>query len=471
MAEPSAPTPPHLTGVAALRFGWHLARDQLLATRRVHDAHGPLVVVGNLLPFARQSRTVLLGVPLVLTAGAAFNREALNSTAWRPVSFLPGGPRNSAARRLTENLTRMTGRRHAHYRRLITPALRKTTVDAMGDDMGKLSEEDLASWPAGESVDLVQYIYRLVRLITVELLFGGDRAQGYPIADLAAHLMERKWSAGVISFPVNLPITPYGRSVREAAALERRVIAWADSKRGSIDARDLISIVVNNPDPDGQPSASATIARSIPALVTMASEACQTTLIWALVLLDQHPQVARGLLDELMAASPSIEALMKLPRLEAVIKETMRIIPPVPLQMRVADEDTTLAGQPMPKDARLLLNAFLTNRAGDLYPQADRFLPERWSTIDPNAFQFLTFSGGPRQCPGYAFGMNVMKVALAAILKRYRPALAPNARIDYRVQPTLRPAGPVPVTLHAQDGAFSAAPIVGSIRNLVRLPP
>lgn len=158
------------------------------------------------------------------------------------------------------------------------------------------------------------------------------------------------------------------------------------------------------------------------------------------------------------------------PWLDAVVKEAMRILPPVPLQLRVAEEDTELAGHPVPKGARLVLSAFVTNRITALYPEPDRFQPERWSAINPNAFECMVFSAGPHNCPGYLFGLSVIKAALAAVVTRYRLEISPKARIDYTVQPTLRPVGEVPVILHRQNGVFAAAPISGNIHSLVRLP-
>ena len=81
------------------------------------------------------------------------------------------------------------------------------------------------------------------------------------------------------------------------------------------------------------------------------------------------------------------------------------------------------------------------------------------------------FSAGPHSCPGYWFGSTAVKIALAAILTRYRLALTPGARIDYRVQPTMRPLQSVRALLHHQDGAFNATPIRGRIHDLVKLPP
>jgi cytochrome P450 len=118
-----------------------------------------------------------------------------------------------------------------------------------------------------------------------------------------------------------------------------------------------------------------------------------------------------------------------------------------------------------------MLNTFLTNRAGDLYPAPDTFRPERWSTIAPSAFEFPVFSAGPHTCPGYWFGLTTVKIALAAIVTRYRVELPADARVDYRVQPTLRPRAGLHAVLRREDGSRrTAQPITGGIRNLIKFP-
>jgi cytochrome P450 len=341
--------------------------------------------------------------------------------------------------------------------------------------MTELAETEIASWPVGEPIDLWEYSRRLMRRFAVELLFGGGGEQGYSIADLVSRLMERKWDRRAIAFPVNLPITLYGQIVRESEVLERRLLEWVAAKRGKVDGRDLTSIMVNSPDADGNPSDDAAIVGQIPSLFAAASEASQSVLTWTLLLLMQHPRIAADLFDELRdklgGTSPSLDHAIDLPFLDAVVKESMRILPPVPLQIRVAQCDTTIAGHDVPKGTHVILNTFLTNRTSELYPEGDGFRPERWFTIAPTAFEFPVFSGGPHSCPGYWFGLATIKVALAAILTRYRMNLPLDARIDYRVQPTMRPLESVPVLLGLQDGdRLSATPISGKIRNLVRFP-
>jgi cytochrome P450 len=466
-------TPVRLTGPAALRWGLRFARDPLMATRQCFEAHGGFVMLANAVPFVRPRGVALLGVPLVLTAGAAFHRELLSDPAtWRGVSLLPGGPRGSAARRIGAGLTRMTGRRHAHYRSVIAPALRKSSIDALTARMATLAQAEVATWPVGEPVELWELTRRLMRKMAIELLFGGD-PEGYRIADLVSRLMEGKWSPGAF-IPLNLPITPYGRIVRTAQVLERRLLDWIAGKRGARDEHDLGSLMINSPDADGTPPSDEAIAGQLPSLFAAASEASQSALTFALLLVTLHPRMAGELYDELCGrrdgAPPSVEAASALASLDAVVKESMRILPPVPLQIRVAQADAAIAGRAVPKGTRVMLNTFLVNRMPDLYPDGDSFRPERWRSIAPGAYEFPVFSAGPHACPGYWFGLASVKIALAAILTRYRIVLERDARIDYRVQPTMRPLNALQVTLVREVGPGAMTPITGTLLDLVKLP-
>jgi cytochrome P450 len=155
-----------------------------------------------------------------------------------------------------------------------------------------------------------------------------------------------------------------------------------------------------------------------------------------------------------------------------VVKESMRILPPVPLQIRVAQRDTTIAGFGLPQRTRVIINAFLTNRVPDVFPDGDTFRPERWLDITPSSFEFPVFSAGPHLCPGYWFGTAAIKIGLAAVLTRHGLDSLPDTRVDYRAQPTLRPRQRVDVRLRrVEDNARTVTPIAGTIRNLVKLPP
>ena len=321
-------------------------------------------------------------------------------------------------------------------------------------------------------MELWELTRRLTRRIAIELLFGGD-PEGYRIADLVSRLMEGKWSRGAF-IPVNLPFTPYGRIVRTAKVLERRLLDWIASKRGARDEHDLGSIIVNSLDADGAQPSDEAIAGQLPSLFAAASEASQSALTFTLLLLALHPRVAAELYQELRGrrggAAPTLEEASALGSLDATVKESMRILPPVPLQIRVAQCDAAIAGYAVPKGTRVMLNTFLVNRMPELYPDGDSFRPQRWRTITRSAYEFPVFSGGPHACPGYWFGLASVKIALAAILMRHRIVLERDARIDYRVQPTMRPLNALRVTLEREAGAGAATAVSGTLLNLLKLP-
>ena len=200
-----------------------------------------------------------------------------------------------------------------------------------------------------------------------------------------------------------------------------------------------------------------------PSLFVAAYDTCQTALFWTLVMLSQHPRIARDVADELAKprghGATGIDKARNLPLLDAVVKESMRLFPPVPLQVRRAMRDTEIGGYPVPEKTRVVLSAFVTNRMPDIYPEPDRFIPGRWDTIKPTGYEYAVFSGGPRICPGQWFGMSALKVSLATILTRYRVALEPNVRIDYGIQPTLSPRAGVPAVLKSKQDVFTSAPI------------
>jgi cytochrome P450 len=459
-----------LTGMDALRGFAQFLRDPISAMRSAYADHGPFVIVDSPLRIFFGTRHRLFA----LTAGARFNREVLSDPeTWRPAHVMSVSRKNSASRRVGLGLFSMGGRRHAHYRELLSQPLRKSNVETAGQQMARLAEEFVDKWPVDRPFDLWRHGRSLVRNLLIGLLFGDDRQHGYPIADLVDERVLFKWSLGALACPFNLPFTPYGRMIRQSAAIERGITEWAGCKRGHLDNRDFLSIIVNNPDENGNPPTDATIVGHVPSLFVAGYDTCQTALIWTLVLLAQHPRVARDLADELerLDGPPlSMDALRDLPLLDAVVKESMRLLPPVPMQIRRASHATKLGDYHVPERTRVVLSAFVINRLPDLYPDPDRFKPERWATIKPSAFEYAVFSAGPRICPGQWFGLNVLKVSLATILARFRVVLEPNARIDYQIQPTLSPRSGVPAMLKSKQDAFASTPLRGEICRLIEFP-
>jgi cytochrome P450 len=211
------------------------------------------------------------------------------------------------------------------------------------------------------------------------------------------------------------------------------------------------------------------------AILFMASfETTASALTWTLFLLAQHPAVMRDLMDELSGVlggnPPVAEQLARLPFLNNVIKESMRVLPPVPYTVRATTKYLNMGPHRVPTGARILCSHYLTHHLPDLYPEPERFRPERWNEIDPNQYEYMPFSAGPRVCIGAMFATQLLKISLATMLQRFRFTVVPETRIDRIVRITMQPRQGLPMMISKNDRKFAASPVLGQIREMVTLP-
>jgi cytochrome P450 len=200
-------------------------------------------------------------------------------------------------------------------------------------------------------------------------------------------------------------------------------------------------------------------------------ETTTNSLTWTLFLLDQHPEVHAALLEELegelKGAAPTLEQLERLPLLERVVKESMRILPPVPMAFRVSNAPFEMGGYAFGAETMIHYSPYITHRLPDLYPEPARFLPERWSRIDPPVYGYIPFSNGPRRCIGATMALLEIKLMLSMLLPRFRLSLRPGTRVDPLVRATIRPKGGLPMRIQAQDKRFERSAVRGAIRDVV----
>jgi len=123
-------------------------------------------------------------------------------------------------------------------------------------------------------------------------------------------------------------------------------------------------------------------------------------------------------------------AIMKLPYLNAVSCETLRIYPIIIFSVgRTIASPITIGGQEYGVGKSLVANIYLLHRREDLYPEAQKFKPERFLERQFSASEFVPFGGGNRRCLGAAFAMFEMKLVLATIMRRYNLALAEKGEV------------------------------------------
>ena len=136
-------------------------------------------------------------------------------------------------------------------------------------------------------------------------------------------------------------------------------------------------------------------------------------LAWVFVLLGQHPEIHRQLVAEL-------EQDNRPPLLDQVIKEALRLYPPIHIGNRMVAEEMQFEGGTVPTGARMFYSIYLTQRDPSIWENADDFCPARFERSRKTPpFSYIPFGGGPRACIGAAFGQAEARLVLAYLLKHF----------------------------------------------------
>lgn len=466
----SESAPPSLARVGDISALLTIARfglDPLAEMMRLRARHGQLAEI--CVQGAKKAPRY------VLASGARYNKRVLNDLdTFQSVGVMLNGPQGSAQRRIANGLLGPPGPAHAHYRRMLLPPLRRNAVDQLTAKIATVVNREIDAWPQDKPTDLFALCKSVVTRAALEALFpraeAGCSEEMLAAAKLIDEHIELEASPFVRGLPRDWPGLPYARVLRHAEKVEAGLLAWARKEAGAGRADNLLCLLASNPDETGAKAGEAAILRQLPTLFGAAYETTQTALAWTLFLLAQHPAASAALLQEVEALPHDApEHLLECKWLDAVVLESMRLLPSVPTQTRRVSRDTDLVDCDVAAGSYVVLSAFLTNREPDVYAQPDRFMPERWARIDPGQFEYLAFSAGPRTCIGSSFATNFLRIAVGQIVRRYRLQVVSGARIDQKVRITLKPGrGGIPVTLSVQDGRFQASAIAGNICKIVR---
>ena len=458
-----------LTGAVAAREYIQFFRDPIGCMRTLYRQRGKLVALG---PIAFGEPTKLH----VLAIGPEFNRQVLGDPAkFRTTGQFIHGPKNSAQRRIRFGLTRMNGPQHRQQRQLILPPFHKKAVAGYHDLIVALAQEIIGQWRTGRR-DVYADMRALTLRIASAVLFGHEASDAYRIAHLLEIWARRNFSGPVWFFPVNIPGTPYHRLLKHAERVEREILALVEKRRrDSSDRTDVLSLLIQARDDENRGMTDTELVGQATILFGASFETTASTLTWTVFLLAQHPTIMAELMDEfdrvLGGNAPTRDQLAQLSFLDRVIKESMRILPPVPFTIRAADDDAIPMGPlTLSHGTRVICSHFLTHHLPEIYPEPEIFRPDRWRDIDPTQYEYMPFSAGPRACVGAMFAIQVLKISLAIMLQKFRFTVAPGARIDRVVRITMNPRYGMPMLLTKNDRRFQSSEVRGQIHEMVKLP-
>jgi cytochrome P450 len=198
---------------------------------------------------------------------------------------------------------------------------------------------------------------------------------------------------------------------------------------------DLLSMLLLTRDEDGQGMSDKQLRDEIVTLFLAGHETTATALTWIWYLLAKHPEVERQLHEEfdhiLQGKPPTLADLKQLPLTEQIVKEAMRLYPPIWNMSRQAIADVEIAGYKIPRGSEVTIVTYVMHHDPRWWNEPEHFMPERFSPEREKEIlklAYLPFSSGSRVCLGNHFAMMEAQLILATIAGRYRLSL-PNGYV------------------------------------------
>lgn len=458
----NAPAPPVEHG-SLLQF----SDDPIACMRRLHRKHGDLAILQE------------GGQKLAFVFSPELNRQILaDSDTFQSQFFAVRGSRNSAQRRVTSGLLSQNGTEHRDTRRLLKDVFAKKALPGYHGIICRLTDELTTRWNRESHVDLNGEMVQFMLRMTSALLFGLDDPE---FAEKLGRLIDR-WThrnhevgmGALVSAPQFA--RGYELLLQQAEELESSIREmFARHRSGNSDGLNILHLLMQATESGGsmtddQLTGHATLLFAAAHLTTA------HTFSWTLFLLAQHPEVLARLTHELQTHVagdvPTLDELEQLKYLDAVIRESMRILPASSYSQRVTAGATSLGPLQLNPGTPVIFSQFITHHRADLYEQPDRFIPERWEHIAPSPYAYLPFGAGPRMCIGAPLAVVEIRTALTIILKRFHFQIEPSCTVDGRVISTmLGPTTPIPASLLPACQLPRTVPVNGSIHSLVELPP
>jgi cytochrome P450 len=369
----------------------------------------------------------------------------------------------AAAETLGDALLTSDGERWRRQRRIIQPLFTRQRmagyVAAMAEEAGAL----VASWDsaaaAGRPVDLHREMTGYTLRVIGRLLFGADvdaaiGQVGAAFGVLNPYIHRR--IVAPVRWPRSWPTPANRRAAQARAALDAVVGQIIDRRRAGTapEADDLVGRLLAARDPDTGDRLDDTEVREQVLLFLLAGhETTATALTFALHLLGRHPEVQRRVRDEarevLGDRAPTAADAASLARTTRVVKEALRLYPPLYGIGRRTGADGTVGGYRLPAGSVVLVSPWATHRHPRHWPHPDRFDPDRFvpdREAGRHRYAYLPFGAGPRACLGGHFAMLEAVVATAMVVRRHRLATPPGP-VPLATGITLRPAAPVPCKL------------------------
>jgi cytochrome P450 len=393
-------------------------RGALRALLRERSPLGPLKVMAK--EIGRYFQIPIPGFRPYVVFGPAANRKVLvtdrNKVLWRntdPVTDL-----------LREGVLVTDGAEHDLYRGLMEPALHPAMLPGYREMMIEQTDRVSATWADGAVIDMLVESRKIALLIMMQTLFSKDAWKDMPhiwtpILKAIQYISPALWI-----FWRRMPRPGFRKPLK---ALDNYLFDIIQERRNNTAGKqDLLQHLIDA-------ELSDDVIRDQMLTMLIAGHDTSTALLaWTFALLGQHPDIHARLVEE-------VDANERSPLLDQVIKESLRLYPPIHIGNRRVAEAVQFEEGSVPAGERMFYSIYLTHRDPHIWENAESFCPERFAHGRKTPpFSYVPFGGGPRACIGAAFGQAEARVVLTRLLQTHRFEFT-NHKIHAHMGATLEP--------------------------------
>ncbi|HET6143037.1 MAG TPA: cytochrome P450 [Candidatus Acidoferrales bacterium] len=442
--QPPGPKGPPIIGMAL-----KIRRDPLNALRTIAREYGDIVRFHVLM----QER-ILLNHPDFIEQVLVIQQNKFHKSELT---------RRITARMLGQGLLTSEGDFWRRQRRLAQPAFHRSRINEYGARMREITQAHISGWSDGEVRDLAEEMTALTLNNAVSTLFStalpGEAQQvGLAMTFLMRYSLARQRSP--IRIPENWPTPKNRRASRDLAFMDSlvyRMIEERKSEKRSDRRADLLSLLMGAMDEDGSHMTQKQLHDEAMTLFIAGHETTAQMLAWTWYALGENPRAQARLheeLNEVLGGSPPDAAdFGRLPYLQAVMSEILRLYPPAYITAREVIEPCQIGEYVFLPGTTILFSQWVAHRDPRYFDDPDAFLPERWIDGLANrlpAGAYYPFGDGPRRCIGQGFALLEAGIVIATLAQRFQFQLVPGHPVVAEPLVTLRPRHGIRMTLHAR---------------------
>jgi cytochrome P450 len=370
--------------------------------------------------------------------------------------------KKATGRLLGQGLLTSEGEFWRRQRRLAQPAFHHSRIESYASTMVEQALARLKSWREGDARDLCEEMMQITLGVAVRTLLGTELdAEGKRVGEAVGTLMryQLRRLRSPVRLPENWPTRGSRRANQAYEYLDSIVYRIIEDRRARQEqGHDLLSLLISAADDDGSRMTPQQLRDETMTIFLAGHETTALTLAWTWYLLAENARTEVLLHEELgrvlSGRSPRVEDLDRLPYLEAIVHESLRLYPPAYAMARTSIEPFDLGGYRFPAGTTVLMSQWVMHRDPRYFQDPRVFRPERWldglATRLPS-YAYFPFGGGPRRCIGQGFAEMEAMLLLATIAQRYRFRLVPDHPVAPDPLVTLRARHGIPMTLHTRS--------------------